>query len=70
MVDSYLARGRYAEQLERWLEVFPEEQLLVIPTEDLTQRPRETFARSSSTCGLLRTTWASIHASMRATTTR
>ena len=35
---TYLARGRYAEQLERWLEVFPEEQLLVIPTEDLTQR--------------------------------
>ena len=42
---TYLARGRYAEQLERWLEVFPEEQLLVIPTEDLTQRPRETYAR-------------------------
>jgi hypothetical protein len=42
---TYLARGRYAEQLERWLEVFPEEQLLVIPTEDLTQRPGETYAR-------------------------
>ena len=42
---TYLARGRYSEQLERWLEVFPDDQLLVIPTEDLTQRPRETYAR-------------------------
>jgi Sulfotransferase domain len=29
---GYLARGRYAEQLERWLDVFPAEQLLVIET--------------------------------------
>ena len=26
---TYKARGRYAEQLERWLEVFPHEQLLI-----------------------------------------
>jgi hypothetical protein len=42
---TYLGRGRYAEQLERWLAVFPEEQLLVVPTEDLSQRPAETYAR-------------------------
>jgi hypothetical protein len=41
---TYQARGRYAEQLQRWLELFPHEQLLVIPSEDLLQRPRETYA--------------------------
>jgi hypothetical protein len=41
---TYLARGRYAEQLERWLAVFPEEQLLVVPTDELTERPAETYA--------------------------
>ena len=34
----------YAEQLERWLEVFPREQLLVVRTEDLGERPAETYA--------------------------
>jgi hypothetical protein len=38
---SYVARGRYAEQLEEWLEVFPREQLLVLRSEDLFERPRE-----------------------------
>ena len=42
---TYLARGRYAEQLERWLAVFPEDQLLVVPTQDLAERPAETYAR-------------------------
>ncbi len=42
---TYLARGRYAEQLERWLAVFPEEQLLIVPTDDLGKSPRETYAR-------------------------
>jgi Sulfotransferase domain len=42
---TYLARGRYAEQLERWLAAFPEEQLLVVPTGDLATAPRETYAR-------------------------
>jgi hypothetical protein len=32
---TYRARGRYAEQLERWLAVFPREQLLVMPSDDL-----------------------------------
>jgi hypothetical protein len=42
---TYLARGHYAEQLERWLAVFPDEQLLVVPTGDLGESPRETYAR-------------------------
>jgi hypothetical protein len=42
---TYLARGRYAEQLERWLAAFPPEQLLVVPTDDLRDSPRETYSR-------------------------
>ena len=33
-VHSYLTRGRYAEQLEAWLEHFPRDHLLVLRTED------------------------------------
>ena len=42
---TYLARGRYAEQLERWLAVFPRERLLVVPSEDLLGQPADTYAR-------------------------
>jgi Sulfotransferase domain len=42
---TYLARGRYAEQLERWFEALPPERLLVVPTDDLRDAPRETYAR-------------------------
>jgi Sulfotransferase domain len=41
---TYASRGMYAEQLERWLAVFPREQLLVVATEDLGGRPAETYA--------------------------
>ncbi len=36
---SYLARGRYAEQLERWLRVYPRERVLVLRFESLAQEP-------------------------------
>ncbi len=42
---SYAARGRYAEQLERWLAVYPRQQLLVVRSDDLYGRPAETHAR-------------------------
>ena len=42
---TYLSRGRYAEQLERWLQVVPRERLLVIPSEDLLERPGETYGQ-------------------------
>lgn len=42
---SYLARGRYAVQLERWLAHFPREQLLVVRSEDLYTDPAVTFRR-------------------------
>lgn len=32
---SYLARGRYAEQLERWFKLFPREQFHIVKSEDL-----------------------------------
>jgi hypothetical protein len=42
---TYLARGLYAEQLERWLSAFPEEQLLVVPMDDLGNDPSGTYGR-------------------------
>jgi hypothetical protein len=36
---TYRARGRYAEQLERWLRLFPREQLLVLTREELLEDP-------------------------------
>jgi hypothetical protein len=43
---TYLARGRYAEQLERWLAVFSREQLLVIPSDELAAEPGQTYGRA------------------------
>jgi Sulfotransferase domain len=42
---AYKSRGRYAEQLERWLVLFPREQLLILPSEDLGGEPERTHAR-------------------------
>jgi len=42
---TYRGRGRYAEQLDRWLAVFAREQLLVVPSEDLLAEPEQTHAR-------------------------
>lgn len=42
---AYQARGRYADQLDRWLELFPREQLLIVPSEDLGAEPAQTYAR-------------------------
>ena len=41
---TYVSRGLYADQLERWFELFPREQLLVLTTEELGARPAETYA--------------------------
>ncbi len=40
---TYVARGRYAEQLERWFAVFPREQLLVVATEELAAETAATY---------------------------
>ena len=36
---SYLARGRYAEQLERWFALYPRERFHVVRFEDLVKEP-------------------------------
>jgi len=36
---SYLSRGRYVEQLKRWWQYFPKEQLLLIKSEDFFEHP-------------------------------
>jgi Sulfotransferase domain len=42
---TYVARGRYAEQLERWLAVFRRDQLLVVATEELAADTAGTYRR-------------------------
>jgi Sulfotransferase domain len=49
---AYLARGLYADQLERWLEHFPREQLLVLRSEEFLARPDEVYARVFEFLGL------------------
>lgn len=38
---SYLKRGMYAEQINRWFSYFPREQILIITHEELNERPIE-----------------------------
>ena len=49
---TYLARGRYAEQLRRYLELFPEDQMLVIRSEDLFERGDDVYGRVLEFLGL------------------
>ena len=49
---SYMARGEYAQQLERWFSVFPREQILVVRSEDLYERSAEVFARVADFLGI------------------
>jgi hypothetical protein len=42
---SYVARGRYAEQLERWRARFDDAQLLVLSSERFFAEPERAFAR-------------------------
>jgi hypothetical protein len=49
---SYVSRGEYLPQLQRWREVVPPEQLLVLRSEDLYRQPAVTFARVTSFLGI------------------
>lgn len=49
---SYLSRGLYAEQLERWFAHFPREQLLVLLAEDFRARPTGVYAEVLAFLGL------------------
>jgi hypothetical protein len=43
---AYLKRGLYAEQLHRWLALFPREQVLILRSEDFFQWPEEGVQRT------------------------
>ena len=49
---SYLARGRYAEQLEAWFSAYPREQFLVLRFEDLAREPLATLNTTLGFLGL------------------
>jgi hypothetical protein len=49
---SYLSRSRYAEQVERWLDQFPREQLLFLKAEDLFVDPQQVLDRVHEFLGL------------------
>jgi hypothetical protein len=43
---SYVTRGRYAEQLQRWFAAFPRERFLILRSEDLYEHPAEAYRRT------------------------
>lgn len=45
---SYVARGEYLRQLQRWRDVVPPKRLLILRSEDLYAHPERTFARVTS----------------------
>ena len=49
---SYVSRGMYADQLERWFTFFPREQVLVLESSELFGRPAETMTRVHTFLGL------------------
>ena len=59
---SYLSRGRYAEQLERWLEYFGRERLLVLSAEDLFTEPGKIVGEAQEFLGLAAETPADLSA--------
>jgi hypothetical protein len=52
LVYSYLARGRYVEQVRHWLKTFPREQILILRSEDLFNNPQEVYTRVLAFLGL------------------
>jgi Sulfotransferase domain len=51
-LQGYLDGSRYGEHLERWLQHFPREQILVLRAEDLFDRPAEVCAAVSAFLGV------------------
>ena len=49
---GYVARGIYQPQIAAWLEHFPREQILILPSETFYARPAEVFARVCDFLGL------------------
>lgn len=42
---SYVTRGHYADQLQRWLQVFPADRFLILDAEDLFSHPEQVLAQ-------------------------
>ncbi len=49
---AYMARGRYAEQLTRWFDVFGRERVLVLKAERLFENPAAVYGEACSFLGL------------------
>jgi hypothetical protein len=49
---SYLARGRYEEQLRVWLSLFPREQMLILESEKFYEDPQQVFDQALAFVGL------------------
>ena len=49
---SYLARGVYDDQLKKWLDYLPREQLLIIQSEDFFRDPAGNFVKTLRFLGL------------------
>jgi hypothetical protein len=49
---TYVARGVYVDQIQRWLAEFPREQLLVLKSEAFFARPEEGIAQTLAFLGL------------------
>jgi len=49
---TYLARGIYVEQLQRWMELFPRNQFLILKTEDLEANPAAVVSQTLRFFGL------------------
>jgi hypothetical protein len=49
---SYLARGRYAEQLKRWFEHFDRDRILVLGAEELFEDPKSCAEQAQEFLGL------------------
>ena len=61
-LHSYLARGRYAEQLERWLGFYPRERVHVLRFEDFAQDPLAELNQTLAFLGLPSATSVSLDA--------
>jgi Sulfotransferase domain len=50
--QSYIAQGRYLDMLPRWLDRYPSERVLILPSEDLYADPQATVDRVFAFLGL------------------
>lgn len=49
---SYLERGVYIEQLQKWMSIFPQEQFLILKSEDFFDNPNSTLQQTFNFLGL------------------